>query len=133
MFFYMEKKTMKKRIISILAFLLMAVCLTGCATTQVSLERIEEFTTIAESIKNGPSYTLPVGFTFEQENNTQNGRIVIETVDESNKKYTQRAIFDMTQEEVKLEKIEVDYSGALFNAVWITFAIMMLLILILLY
>lgn len=126
----MEEKTMKKRIISILVFLLIAVCLTGCATEQVSPKRIKEFTTIAENIKNDPNYTLPEGFTFKQENNTQNGRIVIATEGETNKKHTQRAFFDITQEEVQLEKIEVDYFVDLAKVAWIAFMIMMLLILI---
>lgn len=102
--------TMKKRIVSILTFLLIAICLTGCANTRISTARIQEFTEIAQNIKDNPNYTLPEGFTFKPETKTQNGRIVITVKGETNKKYLQKATFDMTQEKVQLEKIEEDYS-----------------------
>lgn len=116
----MEGKAMKKRIFSILTFLLMAVCLVGCGVAQVSEERRKEFIEVAENIKNNPKYQLPEGFTFCQENNTKNGRIVVIAKEEENEDHIQRATLDITQEEVQLEKIEVDFGGDLFVAILIS-------------
>lgn len=129
MFFYMEEKTMKKRIISVLAFLLIVLSLTGCST-RITSERMQEFTQIAESIKNDPNYVLPDGFTFEHEEGNQNGRIVITVKGEKDESYTQRATFDITQEEVQLEKVEEDFSSKVISAVGLTVIVFLFFILI---
>lgn len=119
---------MKRRIISVLTFLLIVVCLTGCST-RITADRLEEFTEIAENIKKGSAnvYTLPEGFTFEYEDGTQTGRIVITAKGEADDSYTQRATFDITQEEVQLEEIEEDFSSEVLAAVYIAVVIMVIL------
>lgn len=104
---------MKKRRISILTFtlLLIAICLTGCAKVQISTARIQEFTEVAENIKDNPNYILPEGFTVKQESTANNDRIVIMAKGETNKKKEQKATFNMTGEKPVLEKIE-EYNSA---------------------
>lgn len=117
----MEGKAMKKRIFSILTFLLMAVCLVGCGVTRVSEERKQEFIEVAENIKNNPKYQLPKGFAFYQESSTQNGRIIITARGEADNTHIQKATFDITQEEVQLEKIEIDFENDLFGSIVLAF------------
>lgn len=125
----MEEKRMKKRIISILTFLLIVVCLTGCGNAQVTPTRIEEFTKVAQNIKDNPNYVLPDGFTFEPETETENGRIVITATSETNKKRVQKATFDMTQEEPQLEKIEESFSTYTIGQLELAFQIGLVIIL----
>lgn len=46
---------------------------------------------------------------------------------EKDKSYIQSATFDITQEEVQLEKVEEDFSSEVIVAVWATVVIILLL------
>ena len=108
----MEGKAMKKKIILFLSFLMIAMCLTGCSvsgTTNVTPEEIKYMTEVAQNIKDNSDYELPEGYTFELEDNTKNGRIIIKTKTEINDGQEIRAYFDITKDSVELIQIKAEY------------------------
>lgn len=117
----MEGKRMKKRIISVLSFLMLVLCLTGCST-RITPQHIEELTAIATEVKNNPNYQMPEGYTLEYADNTKNNRIVIKTddFDDVGMADCVEATFDITQEEVDLLSIEEEFDSIVIVTVIIT-------------
>lgn len=118
---------MKKKIILFLSFLMVAMCLTGCGRaeciTKITSEEISKITQVAENIKNNPAYELPEGYTFKLEDNSKNGRIIINAKSETNKPETIIATFDISKDEVQLieigETYEYRYGNSIFAAIWL--------------
>lgn len=111
----------------------MVVSLTGCST-RITAERLEEFTEIAENIKNSTNaYTLPEGFTVEYEDGVRTGHIVITAKGESDESYKQRVTFDITQEKARIEKIEEDFTTEVCKAVFCTFMVILVWVILLFY
>ncbi len=102
---------MKKKIIFVLSFLMMVLCLTGCGSTNVTPDEIRKITEIAQNIKDNPNYELPEGYIYESANNNQNGQIVISTNEEHDKFFTLHLTFDITKEKVELLKVEKNDSA----------------------
>lgn len=105
---------MKKKIIFILSFLVIAMCLAGCSTN-VTREKVEEMTEIAQNIKDNLNYELPKGYTYENADNTKNdGRIVISCEDNVD---TLSITFDISQNEVKYIAIKNDYDSVVSSII----------------
>lgn len=119
MCFYMEGKTMKKRIISVLSFLMLLICLssgctfcilaifsTGCnkEVTQAEKGEIEE---IVQNIKDNENYQLPEGYIVKNPVNVKNRRIVHIIKEKPKNLYQVRAKFDISKEKVDCLQIKV--------------------------
>lgn len=109
---------MRKQIILILSFLMMAVCLTGCST-KITREKIDEITKIAEKIKENPtSYKLPDGYSVDVEDCKGLGRIIIKAEASQFLEEDVKVTFDITKQKVELIDIEESYNYTiLYNSV----------------
>ncbi len=101
---------MKKKIIFVLSFLMMVLCLTGCGSTNVTPDEIREITEIAQNYKDIVGYELPEGYTCELADNKRNNQIVIETDEKTNVNHILYLTFDITKEKVQLLNIRDNYS-----------------------
>lgn len=113
---------MKKRIISVLLFLVVVMCLTACGKTPADYVVYDEVTTIAREVKDNPDYQLPEEYTARYED--ENNRIAIITKIVGIQGYYE-AKYDMTQETPKLLEFEYKYNVVFIGAV-ILFAIMVI-------
>ena len=96
---------MKKKIILVLSFLMIALYLTGCSVT-IDATELEKMTEIANHVTNEKDYTLPEGYTFLYPDATTNKRIVINK-SINNDTANLYLEFDTSKDENKLIEIEV--------------------------
>ena len=99
---------MKKKIIFVLSFLTMVLCLSGCGYITIAPAQLREMTAIVQNIKDNTSYQLPDGYHYELVDNTKNDQIVIRSTGGGREV---RLICDISEEEVQVLNIEVDNYG----------------------
>lgn len=68
---------MKKKIILLLSFLMIAICLTGCSKYVIEGEKIQEITEIANNVISKKAYKLPEGYEVSFPDETTNSQIKI--------------------------------------------------------
>ncbi len=119
---------MKKKIIFVLSFLMLVLCLTGCGSTNVTPDEIRKITEIAQNYKDIVGYELPDGYTCKIADNKRNDQIVIETKEKTDKNHTLYLTFDITKEEVQLLNIETSYANSAIVALQIIVIILVLCI-----
>jgi len=111
---------MRKKIIFVFIFSLMAMfLLTGCGIT-IQGEKITDFENVATQVSENKGYTLPDGYKVAFAEPNSNSRIVI-------KQDYISMYFDVSKEEVKLEKMVINMgpwgvmlmvTPALFFVIW---------------
>ena len=117
---------MKKKIIFVLSFLMMVLCLTGCGSTNVTPDEIREITEIAQNYKDIVGYELPDGYTCELVDNKRNDQIVIKTQEKACASNILSLTFDITQEKVQLLNVEDNYEYEYFVEACILFFVCIL-------
>lgn len=105
---YMEGKAMKKKIILVLSFLMVAMYLTGCSVI-VTPEKIDEITQIAQNVKDNPTYQLPEGYELSYADSSKNDRIIINTCG-SDVTHSLKLTFDTSNNTVELIQTEETYN-----------------------
>lgn len=115
---------MKKKIILVLSFLMVAMCLTGCSATIEGTE-LEKITEIANHVVNEKNYTLPEGYTVSYPDNTTNARIKIKK--SLNDDIYLYLTFDTSQDENKLTEITI-FDVSYIYSIWSYIIIILALI-----
>lgn len=101
---------MKKKIILFLSFLLMAMFLTGCATTKTTANELKKLNDIAnEIVTEGPGYKLPDGYTLHSDpKDTSRISIICQTEQDD----TITAEYVIEGKEAHLDSFEIENIGA---------------------
>lgn len=113
---------MKKKIILFLSFLLMAMFLTGCATTKTTADELRKLNDIAnEIVTEGPGYKLPDGYTLHSDpKDTSRFSITCQTEQDD----TITAEYVIEGKEAHLDSFEIENIGAVgMNGMMICFVI----------
>lgn len=113
---------MKKKIILFLSFLLMAMFLTGCATTKTTADELRKLNDIAnEIVTEGPGYKLPDGYTLHSDTkDTSRFSITCQTEQDD----TITAEYVIEGKEAHLDSFEIENIGAVgMNGMMICFVI----------
>lgn len=118
---------MKKKIILLLSFLMIAICLTGCSKYVIEGEKIQEITEIANNVISKKAYKLPEGYEVSFPDETTNSQIKIRDKTISQYKVLD-VFFDVTKENVELDRIVINITE--FNQVIGILAILVILVII---
>jgi len=98
----MEGNAMKKKIILFLSFLLTAMFLTGCNQQKVRADTIEQMTQIASNVINQKDYVVPNEYIIVDDEAVSDNIIIVRTT--KNGSHV-RAVFEVSEKEVKLAEI----------------------------
>ena len=117
---------MKKKIILFLSFLLMAMFLTGCATTKTTANELKKLNEIAnERVTEGPGYKLPDGYMLDSDPKDTSRISIIGQIEQN---HTITAEYVIEGKEAHLDSFEienmdaVEFDGMLF-CIFIGFSI----------
>lgn len=103
---------MKKKIILFLSFLLMAMFLTGCATTKITKRELKKLDDIANEIAStGPGYILSDGYELAYPNSKDTSRISITCTTEQEDTLT--AEYVITSKVAQLDSYTIEDPGAI--------------------
>lgn len=102
---------MKKKIILFLSVLLVAMFLTGCATTKTTATELNKLNDIANEIASeGPGYKLPDGYKLAYSDSKDTSRISITCTTEQKDEITARYVIE--GKEAHLDSFEIEDTNA---------------------